>query len=141
MGLRTLCLCYNAPMSAGDILIVEDDAVLRNLYIKKFSVEGFTIRTAQNGEEALQEIQKQKPDVLILDIHMPVLDGFQVMEKLPKQERTYPVIMLTNFADDTTKARAQELGADDYFVKKDMTIRTLLEMVHRVMNLKKYGNK
>lgn len=137
IGLPTRPLCYNAPMSAGDILIAEDDAVLRNLYIKKFSVEGFTIRTAENGEEVLKELAQQKPDVLILDIHMPVMDGFQTMEKLPKP-RPYPVIMLTNFADDATKARAKELGADDYFVKKDMTIRTLLEMVHRVMGMQQY---
>jgi CheY-like chemotaxis protein len=115
-----------------DILIAEDDAVLRNLYVKKFSVSGYPIRAVEDGEQAIQELSVRFPDVLVLDIHMPKMDGFQVLEKFPPATRSFPIIMLTNFADERSKERGRELGADDYFIKKDMTIKSLLEMVDKV---------
>jgi DNA-binding response OmpR family regulator len=120
-------------MTKPDILIAEDDAVLRNLYIKKFALSGYDIRTAEDGEAAWAAIEQKKPDVLILDIHMPKMTGFQVLEKLQQAGRQFPVIMLSNFADEMSQLRAKELGADDYFVKKDMTIKSLLEMVERLL--------
>lgn len=120
-------------MSKADILIAEDDPVLRNLYIKKFALSGYDIRTVEDGEQAVAAIQTKKPDVLILDIHMPKMTGFQVLESLQQTGRQFPVIMLSNFADEMSQLRAKELGADDYFVKKDMTIKSLLEMVERLM--------
>ncbi len=119
-------------MASIDILIVEDDAVLRNLYIKKFATAGYEIRAAENGEQALEEIAKQKPDILVLDLHMPKMDGFQLLQKFPKKDRPFAVVILTNFADDQTRRKGKELGADDFFVKKDMTIKSLLDMVERV---------
>lgn len=123
-------------MAKGNILIAEDDAVLRNLYVKKFTVAGYAIRTAENGQQALEELAQSVPDVLVLDIHMPIMDGLQVLQQLPK-DHSYPVIMLSNFSDDENQGKAKELGADDFFVKKDMTIKSLLEMVERVMSIKK----
>ncbi len=120
-------------MAKGDVLIAEDDAVLRNLYLKKFAVSGYAIRAVEDGEQALAELQQRLPDIVILDIHMPKMDGFQVLEHFPPQQRAFPVIMLTNFADEKSKQRAKELGADDYFVKKDMTIKSLIEMTDRVL--------
>lgn len=125
-------------MPNADILIAEDDAVLREVYTKKFTLSGYTIRTAQNGEEAIAELQKKEPDILILDINMPVLDGFGVLEKYPKSARTFPIIMLTNFGDEKNKERGMELGADDYFIKSEMTIRKLLEMVETLLRAKQY---
>lgn len=124
-------------MLKGDILIAEDDPVLRNLYVKKFSIAGFATRTAANGNEALEEITKHHPDVLILDIHMPEMDGFHVLANFPEENRPFPIILLTNFDDEQTKNRGRELGADGYFVKKDMTIRKLLEMVNVVLEKNK----
>src|SRR3989338_2730253 len=119
-------------MAKADILIAEDDAVLRNLYIKKFSIAGYQIRAVEDGEQAVKEIDNQTPEGLILDIHMPKMDGFQVLERYPRDKRTFRVIMLTNCADEKSRERGKELGADDYFIKKDMTIKSLLEMVERV---------
>ncbi len=119
-------------MVKPDILIAEDDPVLRNLYIKKFSVSGYPIRAVEDGEQALAELAVRYPEVLILDIHMPKLDGFGVLEKFPKEGRKFPIIMLTNFADEKSRARGAELGVDEYFIKKDMTIKSLLEMVDKV---------
>src|SRR5437870_2891885 len=112
-------------MSKVDILIAEDDTVLRTLYEKKFTIEGFDVRSAVDGEETLRLLGEKKPDLLLLDIHMPKVDGFQVLKELPKKDRGFPVIMLTNFDQAQFKLRALDLGADDYFVKKDMTMRTL----------------
>jgi two-component system response regulator AdeR len=120
-------------MGKTDILIGEDDTVLRTLYEKKFTIEGFSVRSAVDGEEILRMIGEKKPDLLLLDIHMPKVDGFQVLRELPKKDRGFPVIMLTNFGQEEFKLRALELGADDYFVKKDMTMRSLLEMVKRLI--------
>lgn len=126
----------------ADILIAEDDAVLREVYTKKFTLSGYTIRTAENGEEAIAEIQKKVPDILVLDINMPIVDGFGVLEKYPKATRTFPIIMLTNFGDEKNRERGVELGADDYFIKSEMTIRKLLEMVETLLKAKKYwGDK
>lgn len=119
-------------MIKPDILIAEDDPVLRNLYVKKFSVSGFPIRAVEDGEQALAALQERFPQVLVLDIHMPKVDGFQVLEQYPKNKRSFPVVMLTNFADEKSRERGADLGADEYFIKKDMTIKSLLEMVDRV---------
>jgi two-component system response regulator PrrA len=122
-------------MGKPTLLIAEDDAVLRNLYEKKFSLEGFTVKTAADGEEAMKLITELKPDLLVCDIHMPKADGFQVLQHFPKKDRTFPVIMLTNFDQAEFKLKALEFGADDYFVKKDMTMRTLVDMVKRLLKM------
>ncbi|TSC58520.1 MAG: two-component system, NtrC family, response regulator AtoC [Candidatus Peregrinibacteria bacterium Greene0416_19] len=116
------------------ILVAEDDAVLRNLYVKKFTAAGFQVRIAEDGQKTIDEIMKETPALLLLDIHMPKADGFEVMKQFPKPDRTFPIILLTNFDQEEFKVRAEELGADDYFVKKDMTIRSLVEMVQRLLH-------
>lgn len=128
-------------MEKGYILVAEDDPVLREVYVKKFSIAGYKIRTANNGEETLTAIEQEMPDLLLLDINMPVMDGFSVLEKFPKEERTFPIILLTNFGDDKNRARGEELGADDYFIKSQMTMRKLLEMVDDLMKARRYWNK
>lgn len=120
-----------------NFLIAEDDAVLRDLYIRKFSKSDFDIRTAANGQETLDKIKEKAPDLLLLDINMPVLDGFGVLEKLPKETRGFPVIAITNFEDDATREKMRVLGVDGYFVKKDMTIKSLMEMVEGLLKYKK----
>lgn len=125
-------------MEKGNIIVAEDDPVLREVYVKKFSIAGYNIHTAKNGEEAIAAIEEKTPDLLILDINMPVMDGFSVLEKYPKADRPFPVILLTNFGDDKNKKRGEDLGADDYFIKSEMTIRKLLEMVETLMKTKHY---
>ncbi len=124
-------------MAKATILVVEDDSVLRNLYEKKFVIEGYTVETAADGEEAVKMLQDTTKhyDLLLLDINMPKKDGFQVLQEFPKAKRNFPVIMLTNFDQGEFKLKAFEMGADDYFVKKDMTMRSLVEMVRRLLKL------
>lgn len=125
----------------ANILVAEDDAVLRDVYVKKFSLAGFELRTAKNGQETVEEIEKQAPDLLILDLNMPVLDGFGVLEKFPRKDRTFPIIVLTNFGDTRNKERGIQLGADDFFVKSEMTIKSLLEKVQTLMQAKEMWKK
>lgn len=120
-------------MSKANILIAEDDLVLRSLYEKKFSMSGYQIRAVADGQETIDAIEAQPPEILLLDIHMPKVDGFQVLQRYPRATRTFQIILLTNFGEPEYKLRGLELGADDYFVKKDMTIRSLLEMVERLL--------
>lgn len=124
-------------MAQYKLLIAEDDTVLRDLYLRKFDPAMYAIRTASNGQEALDEIAKEKPDMVLLDINMPVLDGFGVLERLPKEQRSFPVIILTNFDDQANRERGKAYQVDDYFVKKDMTIKSLVAMVERLLSAKK----
>ena len=125
-------------MAKPDILIVEDDDILRDIYVKKFAMAGFEIRSAKDGAEAVEEVENKPPDVMILDIQMPVMGGFAVLSKYPKEERDFPIIVLTNFGDEKTKNYGNELGADDFFIKQEMTIKTLLEMVENLLKARKY---
>lgn len=122
-------------MAKGKILVAEDDAVLRSLYMKKLGMDGFEVLTAEDGEQAIKMIRESHPNLVLCDIHMPKVDGFQILSEFPKGNRQFSIIMLTNFDQGDFKLRAQELGADDYFVKKDMTIRSLVQMVNKLMHL------
>lgn len=128
-------------MSTPNILIAEDDAVLREVYVKKFSISGFKIRAVTNGQEAIAEIEKEKPDIAILDLNMPVMDGFAVLERYPRAARSFPIIILSNFGDTKNRERGVGLGADDFFVKSEMTIKTLLEKVTALLKAKQMWQK
>ncbi len=119
--------------SKGDILFAEDDPVLREVYIKKFTLSGYTVRTADDGEKTIEEIEKQTPDALVLDINMPGVNGFAVMEKYPLEERSFPIVLLTNLADDNTREKGEKLGANGFFIKSEMTIKTLIDMVEALL--------
>lgn len=121
-------------MPKANILFAEDDPILQSIYMKKFSLAGYGVRGASNGEEAIAALNESAPDLLILDINMPKVDGFQVLEKFPKASRKYPIILLTNYDSDEVRKRGEELGADDFFVKKDMTIRSLITMAENLLS-------
>lgn len=119
--------------STFSILIAEDDPILREAYLRRFAHTTFRIRTAENGEQALAEITKETPDLLICDIMMPVHDGMWVLEQLPKNKRAFPVIMLTNMEDDASHKKCKELGVDGYLIKKDMSLHTLVDMTEKLL--------
>ncbi len=128
-------------MPRGKILIAEDDAVLRGVYTKKFSIAGFDIKAVEDGEKALKALTTNVPDIFIVDLNMPSVDGFALLEKFPKDKRPFPIIVLTNYGNDENRERAAKLGADDYFVKNEMTIKTLLEMVENLLKGKRMWRK
>lgn len=122
------------------ILLAEDDIQLVDMYNRKFELEGFDVRVAEDGEMALNALQDFKPDVILLDIMMPKVTGLEVLEELKKSSEYDDVliIMLTNLADEKTAEKIYELGATDYFVKAEMTP---LEVANKVKELLKYYKK
>lgn len=101
------------------VLIVEDDEFLANIYKTKFEMEGFRVTHADNGEMGLDEAKKKKPNIILLDILMPKMDGFAVLEKLKADKTTkdIPVILLTNLGQKDDVERGLEMGAVDYLIK------------------------
>jgi two-component system, OmpR family, response regulator len=106
------------------ILIVEDDATLLDVVRHNLSREGYTVTTARDGESGLASARAQRPDLLILDIMMPRLDGLEVCRILRK-EMSVPILMLTAKTDEIDKVVGLEMGADDY-VTKPFSLRELL---------------
>ncbi|MDA1169245.1 MAG: response regulator [bacterium] len=105
----------------GYILLTEDDALLVRLYQEKFKRDGIEVRVAGDGEEALKIVHEECPDLLLLDIMMPKMNGLEVLKKLKAKASTkhIPVIMLSNLSDSKYPLQALELGAVDYMIKVD----------------------
>jgi len=118
------------------ILIVDDVLDLRRMLGKFLSKAGHTPLMAESGPEALAIIRERKPDLVLLDIGMPEMDGFEVLEAMPRHPANGPdppVIMLTAFSDGARLHRAQELGASDYFVKGTFDPGLLLERIEQLV--------
>ena len=105
------------------ILIIEDDTSLLRLYQTKLEKLGYTIAAAQDGQEGLEKVSSFNPDVILLDIIIPKLDGFAVLERLKAMSGTknIPVILLTNLGQDEDIQKGKSLGAAGYLVKSDFT--------------------
>lgn len=105
------------------ILIVEDDKMIGSMYKTKLESEGFEIFLADNGETGLEMAKQEKPDIIMLDIILPLLDGFSVLEELKKDTSTknIPVVMLTNLSTDEDREKGKKMGATDYLVKANLT--------------------
>lgn len=98
------------------ILVADDEASIRRILETRLSMMGFVVITAADGEETLQICQDQEPDLIILDVMMPKLNGYQVCQAL-RQESDVPIIMLTALSDVADRITGLEMGADDYMVK------------------------
>ena len=116
---------------AKTILIVEDDGNIRELLRLYLTQEGYNIETAQDGAEGLRAFKRIHPDLVLLDLMMPVMDGTQVIKEIRAGSKT-PVIMLTAKAETYDKVTGLELGADDY-VTKPFEMRELIARVHAVL--------
>lgn len=113
------------------VLIVEDEEFLVRALKDNLEVEGCTIDMAMNGEEAIEKIKKQRPDLVLLDLLMPKKDGFYVLEELKKNSdwTMIPVIVLSNLGGDADIKRALQMGANDYFVKSQHPIEEVIEKI------------
>jgi DNA-binding response OmpR family regulator len=109
------------------ILIVEDDLVLRETLEYRLANEGYRISTAADGYEALEAAQEDSPDLVLLDVMLPGIDGFEVCRIL-RQEMTMPILMLTARTDEVDRVVGLEIGADDY-ITKPFSMRELLARV------------
>lgn len=117
------------------VLIVEDeDAIARAL--KDWMVQanvGYEVVVVQDGREALDRITAERFDIVLLDLVMPRMDGWQFISALKEKNINTKVIILTNLDSDEDKARARDLGVTDYFVKNDTTLAMLEERIKKVI--------
>lgn len=105
------------------ILLIEDDAFVSDVYQTKLSQEGFEISVAENGIKAMEKLKKITPDVILLDVMMPYMDGREVLKKLKKNKKweNIPIIILTNLSQKEEVEELLEKGADDYLIKSHFT--------------------
>jgi len=101
------------------IVLIEDDSFLAGMYATKLNLEGFNVTQANDGLEGLEKVKEVKPDLILLDIILPKMDGFEVLESLKKSPETkdIPVIMLTNLGKKEEVDKGFEMGAQDYLIK------------------------
>jgi len=113
------------------ILLVEDDESLASVYIERFEAEGFDVRHVANGEEALTNAIEFKPELILLDVMMPKISGFDVLDILRNTPETANVriVMLTALSQEKDKERAKEMGVDDYLVKSQVVIADVVDRV------------
>ena len=119
------------------VLIVEDDTFLANIYKTKFEMEGFKVSVSENGELGLSDIKKKKPDIVLLDILLPKMDGFTVLEnaKADKAIRNIPVILLTNLGQKDDVEKGLQLGAVDYLIKAHFKPSETVAKVRKVLDI------
>jgi two-component system phosphate regulon response regulator PhoB len=102
---------------AAEILIVDDERAIRAGLRALLKTEGFAVRTARNGDEALAAFAQRRPDCVLLDVMMPGLNGFAVCEQMRRSDALVPIVFLTAKEEETDQVRAFGLGADDYIFK------------------------
>lgn len=119
------------------ILLVEDDDSLASVYVTRLEAEGFVIKRVPNGEDALAAAIEFKPDLILLDVMMPKVSGFDVLDILRNTPETanVQVIMLTALSQESDKKRAEELGVDDYLVKSQVVIADVVDKVKAHLGL------
>lgn len=113
------------------VLMIEDDSFLRNLYKDKLEKEGFVFIEATSGIEGLNKIMNEKPDLIILDILLPIKGGFDILEEMNRNGliSVIPVIILSNLKQEIDIEEARRLGAQDYFIKSETNLSELIERV------------
>lgn len=123
------------------ILLVEDDIALAKVYMSRLELEGFAVRHVDNGEDALSAAVSYRPDLILLDVMMPKITGFDVLDILrntPETMNTH-VIMLTALSQDKDKERAKQLGADDYLIKSQVVISDVVNHIKQQLGLVDIG--
>lgn len=119
------------------ILLVEDDDTLAEIYRQRLQLEGFNTRRSKDGEEALKDAIEFNPDLILLDVMMPRMNGFDVLDILRNTEQTknMHIIMLTALSQPKDTERAKELGADDFLVKSQVVISDVVDRIKHHLGL------
>lgn len=120
---------------AKKILIVEDDKFLRELIARKLTDEGFEIIEAVDGEDGIKKIKETKPDLILLDLILPSIDGFEVLSRVKGDEilASIPIIILSNLGQKEEVEKGLELGAVDYLIKAHFTPGEIIEKIKNVL--------
>ena len=118
------------------ILIIEDDQYLSEMYKMKFESEGYQIIITDSGIQGIELAKQEQPDLILLDLVLPKIDGYQILNRLRKDVKTkkLKVYILSNLGQDNEISRGLKCGADGYFVKSDLTPRQLINKVEQIFN-------
>lgn len=121
------------------ILLVEDDEGLATVYEQRLEAEGFKVLHVPNGEDALSKAIEFKPDMILLDVMMPKISGFDVLDILRNTPETtnIKIIMLTALSQQKDQERADELGVDDYMVKSQVVIADVVDRIKHHLGMNK----
>lgn len=117
------------------ILIAEDEKQMAHALELKLKKSGFEPKVAYNGIEAIKILEKEKIDLVLLDLMMPEKDGFGVLEDMKQKKISVPVIVSTNLSQEDDVKKAKDLGAKDYFVKSDTPINEVVEHIKKVLGI------
>ncbi len=117
---------------------MEDDNFLRKICKTKLKREGFDVSSAVNGKEALEKIMTEDPQIVLLDIILPTMDGFEVLKRVKENssKSSIPIIMLTNLGQESEIEKGFELGAEDYIIKAHLTVGEIIEKVKEILKKK-----
>jgi len=120
---------------AKTILIIEDDKFLRELIAQKLLKENYEISEAVDGEEGIKKIREEKPDLILLDLILPGIDGFEVLSRMKSGEEisSIPVIILSNLGQKEDVERGLNLGAKDYLIKAHFTPGEIIEKIKKIL--------
>lgn len=123
---------------AKKVLIAEDDKFLANAYRVKLTKEGFDIKIAVNGVETIKMLLDFKPDLIVLDLVMPIKDGFTVLEELKASEewKSIPVLIASNLGQKEDVDRGMSLGADGYIIKSDLSMSQMVSKINALIEKK-----
>lgn len=128
----------DTPVMQTHMLLVEDDRFVRDIYVIKFQQENFRVSIAVDGKQAIEFLEKEIPDIILLDIILPYFDGIEILKKLKDNERWrgIPVILLTNISERDSIRKCLELGADDYAIKSHFTPTEVFQKVRSTLAYK-----
>ena len=120
------------------ILLVEDDDALANVYVNRLQAEGFDVRRVANGEDALATALSYQPDLVLLDVMMPKVSGFDVLDILRNTPETanLKIIMLTALSQESDQERAKSLGVDDYLITSQVVIADVIDRIRHHLDAK-----
>ena len=126
-----------AAASSKKILLVEDENALASVYETRLVAEGFDVKRVPNGEDALAAAVAYKPDLILLDVMMPKVSGFDVLDILRNTPETanVKIIMLTALSQENDLAKAKSLGVDDYLVKSQVVIADVMAKIKHLLGI------
>lgn len=113
------------------VMVVEDDVFVMDIYRTKLAQEGYEVFSASDGKEAMEKMKSNKPDLILLDILMPNMNGMEVLQKMKDSEdlKNIPVILLTNLSQQEEISKGINLGANDYLIKSHFTPSEVVEKI------------
>lgn len=119
------------------IAIIEDDQVISQMYRMKFEADEFEVQVADNGRDGIELVEHMQPDLILLDMQMPVMDGAEALKQIRSHDwgKTIPVIVLTNMGEEEAPKNLHSLGIHSYIVKADLTPRQVVDRVKTALKL------